>query len=129
MFDYMTYLKKKDSLSFEDSLDIYNSIFKVLENQGDYLHELWEEVVNSALAYSKMRTDWNYFSREEKQEKDELRTSLHNTFIINLKAFYNLGEQMGLNGDWMEKLRLPEERKRWGDFAGYIACFENIKAR
>lgn len=129
MFDYMTYLKKKDSLSFEDSLDIYNSIYKVLENQDDYLHEVWEEVVNSALAYSKMRTDWNYFSREEKQEKDKLRTGLHNTFIINLKAFHKLVEQMGLNGEWMEKLRLPEERKRWGDFAGYIICLDNIRAR
>ncbi|EOI56860.1 hypothetical protein [Enterococcus gilvus] len=129
MFDYIRYLKEEDSLSFEDSLDIYNSIFKVLDNQDDYLHELWEEVVNSALAYCKMRTDWNYFSKEEKQDKDKLRTSLHNTFIINLKAFYRRGEQMGLNGEWMEKLRLPEERKRWGDLAGYIVCFENIKAR
>lgn len=129
MFDYIRYLKEEDSLSFEDSLDIYNSIFKVLENQDDILHESWKDVVNSALDYSKMRTNWNYFSREEKQDKDKLRTSLHNTFIINLKAFYRRGEQMGLNGDWMEKLRLPEERKRWGDFAGYIVCLENIKAR
>lgn len=129
MLDYMQYLKKKDSLSFEDSLDIYNSIFKVLENQDDYLHELWKEVVDSALAYSKLRTDWNYFSREEKQEKDKLRTSRHDTFIINLKVFYRRGEQLELNGDWMKKLRLPEERKRWGDFAGYIVCFENIRAR
>lgn len=129
MFDYMTYLKKEDSLSFEDSLDIYYSIFKVLENQDDILHESWKDVVNSALAYSKMRTNWNYFSREEKQEKDKLRSSLHETFMINLKAFYRRGEQLELNGDWMEKLRLPEERKRWGDFAGYIVCFENIKAR
>lgn len=129
MFDYIRYLKEEDSLSFEDSLDIYNSIFKVLENQDDILHESWKDVVNSALAYSKMRTNWNYFSTEEKQEKDKLRSSLHNTFMINLKAFYRRGEQLELNGDWMEKLRLPEERKRWGDFAGYIVCFENIKAR
>ncbi|MDU5337167.1 hypothetical protein ACWY2R_15875 [Enterococcus avium] len=129
MFDYIRYLKEEDSLSFEDSLDIYNSIFKVLENQDDILHESWKDVVNSALAYSKMRTNWNYFSTEEKQEKDKLRSSLHNTFMINLKAFYRRGEQLELNGDWMEKLRLPEERKRWGDFAGYIVCLENIKAR
>lgn len=57
MFAYMSYLKKEDSLSFEDSLNIYNSIFKVLENQDVYLHELWEDVVHSALAYSKMRTN------------------------------------------------------------------------
>lgn len=58
-----------------------------------------EEVVNSTLAYSKMRTEWNYFSREEKQEKDKLRTILHNTFIVNSNVFHKLGEQLGLNGD------------------------------
>lgn len=126
MFDYMAYLKEKNSLSFEDSLDIYSVIYKVLENQDDYLRELWEEVVNSALAYSKMRTEWNYFSREEKNEKNDLRTSYHETFIINLTAFYRLGEQLKLDTSWIEKLGSSKDRKRWGDFAGYIVCLENL---
>ncbi|GKQ42212.1 hypothetical protein RD055328_01350 [Companilactobacillus sp. RD055328] len=129
MLDYTEYLKKKDAMSFEEALDIYNSIFEALENQDEYLHELWEEVINSILAYSKMRTNWNYFSREEKMEKDPQRTGLHNQFITNLKAFHRLTEQLGINGDWMTKLGPSEDRKRWGDFAGYILCFENIKAR
>lgn len=31
MFDYNTYLQKKDSISFEEALGIYNSIFNILE--------------------------------------------------------------------------------------------------
>ncbi|EGO6530432.1 hypothetical protein I4L56_001096 [Enterococcus faecalis] len=76
-----------------------------------------------------MRTSWNYFSREEKQEKDKLRTSYHNTFMINLKAFQKLAEQLELNTSWIEKLGSSEDRKRLGDFAGYILCLENIRAK
>lgn len=76
-----------------------------------------------------MRVHWNYFSREEKQEKDDLRTSYHNTFIINLKVFHKLCEQLVLDSRLINSLGSSEDRKRWGDFAGYILCIENIKAR
>jgi hypothetical protein len=76
-----------------------------------------------------MRINWNYFSREEKHEKDNLKISCHNTFVINLKAFHKLGEQLELDTNWNVKLDSSEDRKRWGDFTGYILCFENIRAR
>ncbi|KAJ79734.1 hypothetical protein SAMN04487774_10828 [Enterococcus faecalis] len=129
MFDYNDYLQKKDSITLEESLEIYNSIFNILEFKDDYLHELWKEVIDSALVYANMRINWNYFSREEKHEKDNLRTSYHNTFMINLKAFNKLGEQLELDTSWKEKLGSSENRKRWGDFAGYLLCLENIRAR
>jgi hypothetical protein len=129
MFDYKMYLQKNDSMTFEEAVEIYNLIFKTLECKDEYLHELWKEVIDSALIYSNMRNNWNYFSREEKQEKDDLRTGYHNTFIINLKAFHKLSYQLELDGNWIEKLGSSENRKRWGDFSGYILCIENIKAR
>ncbi|MBF2508688.1 hypothetical protein IA936_07285 [Listeria welshimeri] len=76
-----------------------------------------------------MRINWNYFSLEEKQENDKLRTSYHNTFIINSNAFHKLAKQLELDTSWREKLGVSKNRKRWGDFSGYILCFENIKAR
>ncbi|EFM73932.1 hypothetical protein HMPREF9515_00892 [Enterococcus faecalis TX0860] len=39
MLDYDSYLQK-NSISFEESLEIYNLIFKMLECKDDYLHEL-----------------------------------------------------------------------------------------
>ncbi|EKL6214540.1 hypothetical protein ACFD2S_000609 [Listeria monocytogenes] len=129
MLDYNIYLQNNDSMSFEEALEIYNSIFNVLECKDEYLHELWKEVIDSALVYSNMRTNWNYFSREDKQEKDKLRTSYHNTFMINLKAFHKLAEQLELDTGWREKLGSSDDRKRLGDFAGYILCLENIRAR
>lgn len=116
-------------MSFEEALEIYNSIFKVLECKDKYLHELWKEVIDSALVYSSMRTNWNYFSREDKQEKDKLRTSYHNNFMINLKAFDKLAEQLELDTGWREKLGSTDDRTRLGDFSGYILCLENIRAR
>lgn len=129
MFDYNNYLQKNGSMSFEEALKIFNSIFKILKCKDEYLHELWKEVIDSAIAYSNMRTNWNYFSREEKQEKDKLRTNYHNTFMINLKAFHKLTEQLELDTSWIEKLGSSEDRNRWGDFGGYILCIENIRAR
>lgn len=129
MFDYKAYLQQNDSMHFDEAVEIYNLIFEALKCKDEYLHELWKEVIDSALIYSNMRSNWNYFSREEKQEKDSLRTSYHNTFMINLKAFHKLSEQLKLDGNWIEKLDSSESRKRWGDFAGYILCIENIKAR
>ncbi|GGC92738.1 hypothetical protein [Enterococcus wangshanyuanii] len=129
MLDYNVYLKKSDSMAFEEAVNIYNSIFNMLECKDEYLHELWKEVIDSALVYANMRINWNYFSREEKHEKDDLRTIYHNTFMINLKAFHKLGEQLELDTSWKEKLGSSEDRKRWGDFAGYLLCLENIRAR
>ncbi len=102
-------------MAFEEVFDIYSSIFKMLECKDDYLQELWKEVIDSALVYANY---WNYFSREEKHEKDNLRTRHHNTFMINLKAFHKLGEQLELDISWKEKLDSSEDRKRWGDFVG-----------
>ncbi|EKY4027663.1 hypothetical protein QJ221_002806 [Listeria innocua] len=127
--DYNSYLQKSDSMAFEEAVNIYNSIFNILECKDEYLQELWKAVIDSALVYANMRINWNYFSREEKHEKDNLRTSYHNTFMINLKAFYKLAEQLELDTSWIEKLGSSEDRKRWGDFAGYVLCFENIRAR
>ena len=77
-----------------------------------------------------MRTEWNYLSKDEKLNKDSVRTGLHNAFMTDLKVFYRLSQELELTGDWIEKLDSSEEfRKRWGDFAGYIICFEVIKAR
>ncbi|MBL1225725.1 hypothetical protein IW510_11440 [Enterococcus sp. BWR-S5] len=76
-----------------------------------------------------MRINWGHFSREEKNEKDNLRTSHHNTFFSNLKSFHKLREKMKLNGNWLEKLGSSEARKCWGDFVGDVVYFENIKAR
>lgn len=129
MSDYNKYLQTNDSIAFEEAVDIYNSIFKILECKDDYLHELWKEVIDSALTYSKMRINWNYFSREEKNEKDNLRTSYHNTLIINLNAFHKWSEQLDLDTSWREKLGSSEDRKRWGDFGGYLLCIENIRGR
>lgn len=47
-------------MSLEEALEIYNSIFKVLECKDEYLLELCKELINSALVYSNMRTNGNY---------------------------------------------------------------------
>lgn len=86
MFDYKAYLQQNDSMDFDEAVKIYNLIFKALECKDEYLHELWKEVIDSALIYSNMRINWNYLSREENQEKDNLRTSYHNYVYDQFKS-------------------------------------------
>lgn len=129
MFDYHNYLKQPDALSFDEALALYQAIYGVLENPDADLHELWQEVITAALAYTKMRTEWNFWSSEEKAAKDPLRTSLHNTFIINLTAFHRFCGKLELDDSWLAKLGPVEQRKKWGDFAGYLVCMETIRGR
>ncbi|KRN28207.1 hypothetical protein IV38_GL001661 [Lactobacillus selangorensis] len=129
MFNYETYLKQVDSLSFEEALDLYNAIYQDLETDNQDLHELWGDTIDAALDYVQMRTKWNFMDMGERMTADSTRTNLHNQFMSCLTIFSRECAQLNLDISWIEKLGPTTQRKRWGDFAGYILCFENLKAR
>lgn len=39
-------------MAFEEAVNIYNSIFNILECKDEYLQELWKAVIDSALVYA-----------------------------------------------------------------------------
>ena len=64
---------------------------------------------------------------KERVDSDKHRTSLHDSFINNLKMFFRYCEQKGRNLEL--KSLLEKDRKEIGDFANYIVFKEVIKSR
>ena len=89
---------------------------KYHESRDEILTELVDDLISQALKYAKMRIDWYGFSREERAEKDSLRSSIHDRFIDNLNILNRY-----LTKEGMETLETDDDRKVVGDFACYIA--------
>lgn len=81
--------------------------------------EYWNDFINSCVEYAEIRSTWLFLSREEKLEKDELRTAIHNTVIRNLSILKRMVENRNENIEWYN--RFYDDRKRIGDFACYIS--------
>ena len=89
---------------------------KYQESRDEILQELVNDLVGQALKYAKMRIDWYGFSKEERAEKDSLRSSIHDRFIDNLNILNRY-----LTKEGMETLDTDDDRKVVGDFACFIA--------
>ena len=63
--------------------------------------ELYDDLVSEAGKYAAIRASWQQMSREEKMEKDSLRTSIHNSVIIhfNMLARYLRMQGKKQNGE------------------------------
>lgn len=131
MFIYEKYLQNPDSLSFEMAIDIYNKIISSADIKDEDFKELWGNVILYANEYAKIRNDWNSLSREEKRLKDFSRTSKHNAFISTLTALERYMNMKKWNASWMSDLGFADNtnRKRLGDFAGYLVLIGTLKAR
>ena len=85
-------------------------------NRDEILLELINDLISQALKYARMRLDWYGFSREERADKDSLRSSIHDRFIDNLNILNRY-----LTKEGMEALATDDDRKIVGDFACSIA--------
>lgn len=131
MFSYEKYLEKQDSLSFEKALEIYNKIMNSADIDDDDFKELWDDVISYASEYVKIRNEWNMLTRDNKNLKDSLRTSKHNAFISTLTPLERYMKLKGWDTSWLSDLGSTDDknRKRLGDFAGYLLCIGTLNAR
>lgn len=95
----------------------YETLSSALNGNEEILKELAEEAVEKGIKYFKMRLDWAKFTKEQKMEKDELRTMMHNGFIDSLTIFNRYATK--INTTLIDGIE--EDRKVIGDFACYIA--------
>lgn len=131
-FEYQQYLTKSDALSFEEAQTIFKDMLIQFDESIDDFAEILSDVFDAANKYVNMRNKWITFTKDEKLEKDPLRTNLHNDFILTLKMLKRFEEQINLDTTWFENLTLGKDdqlRKRIGDFAGYIVLFNTLNAR
>lgn len=72
-------------------------------------------------------------SREEKMEKNPLRTSLHNAVILQVNVLAKYMRQVGKPALWRDLLgdeeKDPNYRKVIGDFACFLAFINGLCAR
>lgn len=125
---YEDFLTNKDSLTFDECQAIYNEIITATKNiENKEIEEQWDLFLNNAFDYSKIRSNWNLLSREEKQQKDEARTAKHNETKRALEIFSRLLKLENISLPLYEDIK--ENRKQVGDFANYISYVYAINAR
>ena len=95
--------------------------------------ELYDDLVSEAGKYAAIRASWQQMSREEKMEKDSLRTSIHNSVIIHFNMLARYLRMQGKKAEWRDRLGYEEDnkfyRKSIGDFGCYIVFVNSICSR
>ena len=81
MCSYEEYLSSEKALTITQMEDIHKDILQSIQNDLD-ASELYEDFVSASVKYAEIRAEWSLMSREQKMDKDPLRTALHNSVII-----------------------------------------------
>lgn len=129
---YQEYLKEPKVLTFEQMVQLHEEMIEEIDNDPD-AQELYQELIERATDYSSLRAKWILLSREEKLEKDPLRTSFHNAMIIHFNMLARYLRMKGKKAEWRDHLGYEEDdpycRKTIGDFGCYIVFINSICAR
>ena len=132
MNTYDEYLSMPKAMPIEKMDSIHRQIVDETDNAPDAI-ALYEELVAAAIKYSAIRAEWALMSREEKMEKDPLRTSLHNAVILQVNVLARYMRQVGKPALWRDLLgdeeKDPNYRKVIGDFACFLAFINGLCAR
>lgn len=120
-------LSERNILTFKKSNEIYNEIIRALNRLNKEEMEYWNDLITSCIEYAEIRSTWLFLSRQEKLDKDILRTAMHNTVIRNLSVVKRVIEHKGENTEWYDLFN--DDRKRIGDFACYISYIHSLSSR
>ena len=132
MCSYEDYLSSEKVLTTDQMEGIHKDILQSLQNDQDAL-DLYGDLVSASVKYAEIRAEWSLMSREQKMDKDPLRTALHNSVIIQVNMLARYLAQIGRSTPWRNLLGNEEEdriyRKTIGDFACYFAFVNAICSR
>lgn len=120
------------SLTMEELAALHREMAKEIGSDTDAL-ELYGDLLAAAVKYLEYRSNWPLWGREEKMEKDPVRTWRHNRVILCLNQLARYLRMQGKNAAWRDTLgeetQNPACRKRAGDFACYLGFVESLCAR
>lgn len=105
-------------------------VSKLTGEDADEYRKYVTVMKENAVNYAKMRASWEFFSREEKIKKDDMRTGLHNDFMTSLKLLIRLAN-LHSDNKWTDLLNEAEsmQRKDLGDIACYITYLISVSNR
>lgn len=95
--------------------------------------EIYEELIGVATKHASFRSEWFIWDRATRMEKDDSRTSCHNSLIIKLDMLARYLKMQGKDAKWRDELGYETDgrynRKAIGDFACYLVFVNSINAR
>ena len=129
---YEKYLEQPKSLTVEKMRDIHEKILNAISDDAD-AKEIYDELMEAATKYASFRSQWFVWDRETRMERDDSRTSCHNSLITKFNMLSRLLKMQGKDIEWRDELGYieddPYNRKVIGDFACYLVFVNSINAR
>lgn len=129
---FSDYSNEPNALTFEQMQQIHQEILSEIGNDEDAL-ELYNDLLQKAIRYTKIRADWALMTREERMDADSGRTSAHDSVIIGFNMLARYLKSQGKEAGWRSILgdldKDPSLRKRIGDMANYLVFIEALSQR
>lgn len=129
---YNQYLAEARSMPIEQMEKLHMLLVEEISTDADAL-ELYDETIEIATRYAEIRAQWLLMSREERRDKDSLRTSCHDAVIIHFNMLARYLKTRGKPAIWRDELGDENadgyNRKAIGDFACYLVFINSINAR
>lgn len=129
---YEEYLQTVKSISFEKMQEIHSMMIEEIVGDPDGM-ELYDELMDTATRYAKIRAEWLLLEREEKMKRDSGRTACHDSVIVKFNILARYLKMQGKESLWRDELGYEEDdrinRKTIGDFACYLVFVNSINAR
>lgn len=113
-------------LGYDTAIRTINEICEQIAT-APAIQPAWAAVIESAVRYARIRTDWNLADDATRRDADAIRTRAHDAFIDNCNILSRAMAHNGMNNDW--RRTLGDQRKDLGDFACYLHCVLGLEAR
>ena len=132
MNTFENYLNEPYSLRFEQMQDLHRELLEEIGSDNNAF-ELYSDLVSIATKYAAIRAEWQQMTREDKMDKDSLRSSYHNSVIVHFNMLARYLRMQGKKAQWRNLLGYEEDnkyyRKTIGDFGCYIVFVNSICSR
>jgi len=129
---YEEYLQQPKSISLDQMQDLHSQILAEIVGDDD-AEEIYDDLIAQATRYASFRANWLLWDRQEKMDKDDNRTSCHNSLIVKFNMLARYLRMQGKESSWRDALGYEENdrytRKTIGDFACYLVFVNSINAR
>ena len=129
---YEDYEGEQRAISFQDCLKLHEEMIEEIGSDSE-AGEIYDELIETAAEYALLRSNWTTKPREWKLEKDDFRTSKHNSLIVKCNMLARYLRMQGKEAAWREELGYEEDdrynRKRIGDFGCFLTYVHGINGR
>ena len=126
VYTYQDYKGRVNEITIEECMELHQMI-KYEIRDDEEAEEIYADLLEKALDYIPYRVRWTYKDREWRNRYDESRTMCHDSLITHFNMLARYLQQQGRSAEWRDKL--GDDRRRIGDFAGYLVYAQSIGGR